>query len=221
MTLSIEEVKAGVVTEHLAFADFVKGFDDEQWTTPSRCEGWTCADVAAHVIGGMVDVVEGRLDGLGSPEVTAREVEERRGRTPVELADELVGAIEQAKGLVEVFDADAWASPSPGGFEGTLLQGVEALYYDAYLHADDIRAATGLPSERGEGLRAAVHHVAFELEKRGWGPATLALDDVEVVDVGDGGDRVTGDALQFVLAATGRADPKRAGFEGLINIYAE
>jgi hypothetical protein len=36
----------------------------------------------------MADVVAGRLEGLGTPEVTAREVAERRGRSATELADE-------------------------------------------------------------------------------------------------------------------------------------
>jgi hypothetical protein len=65
-------------------------------------------------------------------------------------------------------------------------------------------------------LRASVHHVAFELQKRGWGPATLALDGIEEVNVGSGGDKVTGDALDFVLAATGRGTAFNVP-----NIYAD
>jgi hypothetical protein len=33
----------------------------------------------------MADVAAGRMEGLGTPEVTEREVTERRGRGPVEL----------------------------------------------------------------------------------------------------------------------------------------
>ena len=33
-----------------------------------------------------------------------------------------------------------------------LGEGIEALWYDAFVHADDIRSATGRPSERGDGL---------------------------------------------------------------------
>jgi uncharacterized protein (TIGR03083 family) len=183
---------------------------------PSRCEGWTAGDVAAHVIGTVVDIVEGRLDGLGSPEVTAREVEERRGRSAAELADELAGATKSAADLLKVFDDDAWNGPAPGGYEGNLLQGVEAIYYDTYLHGDDTRAAIGRPSVRRPGLRAAVHHVAFELEKLGWGPATLAFAGVEEVPVKGGGRQVTGDALEFVLSATGRAT-----VVDVPNIYAD
>ena len=110
--------------------------------------------------------------------------------------------------------------PAPGGYDGTLGQGVEALWYDTYLHGDDVRAALGLPSLRGSGLRASVHHVAHELGKRGWGPATLAFDGIEEVPVGAGGTKHTGDALEFVLVATGRADPAALGPDGPLDIYA-
>ena len=53
-----------------------------QWEAPSRCTGWRVADVAAHVVGQLADVTAFRLDGLGTPEVTARQVDERRGATP-------------------------------------------------------------------------------------------------------------------------------------------
>ncbi|MBI2169380.1 MAG: maleylpyruvate isomerase family mycothiol-dependent enzyme [Actinobacteria bacterium] len=221
MTLSIDEVKVGVVREHDLFADFIEGLTDEEWNTPSRCEGWTVADVAAHVVGGIADVAAGNFEGLGTPEVTQREVDERRGKSPGELAQELRDAMKVNQELLSVFDEAAWNSPSPGGFEGTTLQGVEALYYDAYLHADDIRAAIGRGSERGEGLRCAVHHVAFELQKRSWPSATLALEGVEEITIGGGGDRITGDPLAFVLAVTGRGDPAAIGLDASVNIYAD
>ena len=204
MTLSSQDISTGIIDELGNFQRLVGSLSDEELATASRCEGWTVGDVAAHLIGTVVDIVEGRVDGLGSPEVTQREVDERRGRTGAELAEELAGATKGATDLIKVFDDAAWEGPSPGGYEGTLRQGVEAIYYDAYLHGDDILAAIGRPSVRTDGLRASVHHVAFELEKRGWGPATLALEGVEEVNVGAGGKKITGDALDFVLAATGR-----------------
>jgi len=103
----------------------------------------------------------------------------------------------------------------------TLGEGVLTLWYDAYVHADDIRAAVGRPSERGEGLHASVAYLAAELTRRGWGPATLALDSLPRYDVGAGGRAVTGDPLQFVLAATGRADASTIGLDPTVNIYAD
>jgi uncharacterized protein (TIGR03083 family) len=220
MTLTRTEVIAGLLAELGAFGELIEPLDEEAWAAPTRCEGWSVADVAAHVVGSMADVASGRLEGLGTPEVTAREVAERAGRSPGDLARELAEVTTVASALTAAFDDVAWASPAPGGYDGTLGQGVEALWYDTYLHADDIRAALGRPSVGGAGLRVSVHHVADELGKRAWGPATLAFDGIEEVPVGPGGPRRTGDALAFVLAATGRADP--APFEpgAPVNIYA-
>jgi len=220
MTLSRSEVIPGLVTELEAFGALIASLDDEAWATPTRCAGWAVCDVAGHVIGSMADVVAGRLDGLGTPEVTAREVAERKGKSPAELVRELTEATALAAEIAGAFDEAAWEQPAPGGFDGTLGQGVEALWYDTYLHADDIRAALGAPSVRGPGLRASVHHVAADLGKAGWGPATLAFDGVEPVEVGGGGRRHTGDALEFVLVATGRAEAGTLGTDGPVNIYA-
>jgi hypothetical protein len=173
----------------------------------------------------MSEIVAGKVEGQGSPEVTARQVEERRGRTAGEIADELAGAAKASKDMLALFDDAAWAAPAPGDFQGTLGDGVEALCADAYIHADDIRAALGLPSVTGPGLRCAISNVAHDLTQRGWGPATLALDGMAEVAVGTrtgtgAGRRITGDPLEFVLVATGRVDPARIGLDASVNIYA-
>jgi uncharacterized protein (TIGR03083 family) len=219
MTLSLHEVSAGIPAEHERFAELLRGLDADQWSRPSRCEGWAVCDVAAHVSGTMADIVAGDLEGQGTEPVTARQVDQRRGRSQAELADELDAAAKGATDLLAVFDDAAWAAPAPGGYEGTLGDAVEALWFDAYLHADDIRAAAGLPSERGPGLRAAVSHVSTVLEQQGWTPATLAFDGMEEFTVRGGGARIEGDALAFVLAATGRADASTVGLGPDVNIY--
>jgi uncharacterized protein (TIGR03083 family) len=217
MALSRSAIEDGFVRENGDFADLLRSLDDEAWAKPTRCEGWTVAGVAAHVTGTLADIVAGNFEGLGTPEVTQREVDERRGRTPDEVAAELDAATKAAADLLRAFDDEAWNGPAPAGIPGTVAQGIEALWYDAYVHADDIRAAVGRPTERGPGLEAAVSHLAWYLEGRDWAPATLALDGVDEYKVGGGGRKVTGDAHEFVLAATGRADPKPFG---VVNVYA-
>jgi uncharacterized protein (TIGR03083 family) len=217
---SRQEVTSGLIEELERFAELVRGIDAEAWQRPTRCEGWTVADVAAHLTGSMTDVVAGRLDGLGSPEVTEREVSERRGRTPSELADELTGTTKAAADMLTLFDDAAWATPAPGGYDGTLGDGVEALWSDTYIHGDDIRTALGLPSVAGPGLRCAVHHVAQVLTQQEWGPATIAVDGMGELTLGGGGDpRIGGDALHFVKVATGRGDPATLGLDRSVNIY--
>jgi uncharacterized protein (TIGR03083 family) len=220
MTLPRTDVVPGLLAELEAFGELISPLDAADWARPTRCEGWAVSDVAAHVVGSIADVVSGQLEGLGSPEVTAREVAERKGRSPAELAQELVAVTKLAADIAAVFDDESWEAPGPGDYDGTLGQGVEALWYDTYLHADDVRAALGRTSSRGPGLRASVHHVAHELDKQGWGPATLAFDAIEVVPVGAGGAKRTGDALEFVLVATGRTDRAVLGPDGPPNIYA-
>jgi hypothetical protein len=118
-----------------------------------------------------------------------------------------------------VFDDAAWNATAPGGYTGTLGEGIEALWYDTWAHHDDIRAALRQPPAPGPGLRAGLHHVAENLEVQEWGPATLALDGVEEIPIGAGGTKVTGDPYAFLLAATGRGDPATFGLDETVNIY--
>ncbi len=219
MTLSRSEIASGTTAELTDFADLLETLDEEAWRTPTRCEGWRVADVAAHLVGSVTDVVEGRLDGLGTPEVTDREVQERAGRSAGDLAQELATSGKAAAEILATFDDAAWESPAPGGYQGTLGQGVQAIWSDAWQHADDIRAALGRAPVAGPGQRATLHHIAEHLELQHWGPATLAFDGEEL-PVGGGGRRISGDPHAFILAATGRADPAPLGLDDSVNIYA-
>ena len=218
-TLDRTDITDGFLAELDAFGELVKPFDDAALRTPSRCSGWTVGDVAGHMVGQITDVVEGRLDGLGSPAVTEREAKERAGRSGPELADELAQGRARGAEMLPLFDDAAWNAPVGTDYPGTLADGILALWYDGYLHADDIRSALGMPSASGAGLRASVHHITDFLQDSSWGPATVALDGIEPIDVRGGGEKVTGDPLEFVLAATGRADPSTLGLDESINIY--
>lgn len=203
MALDRNVVSDGLLEELDRFEQLLRSIGEDEWERPSRCEGWTVGDVARHVVGSMADVAAGNLDGLGTPEVTKREVDERAGRSPAELADECAEVRKAAAGLLPLFDDAAWSGPSPGGYEGSLGDGVEALWFDTWLHAEDVRAALGRPAAAtGNGLAGGISHVAFELRKRGWeGPVPSTGDP---------------DAFVWVLAATGRGP----GRDGLLNIYA-
>ena len=95
------------------------------------------------------------------------------------------------------------------------------LGFDTYVHADDVRAALGRAPDRGPGLAAAVAFLAASLTENGWGPATLALDGMAPRDIGAGGPFVTGDAHQFMLVASGRADPASLGLDPAVNVYRD
>jgi uncharacterized protein (TIGR03083 family) len=215
--LTREQVVQGTLDEWELFAELIAGLDDEQWNAASRCEGWAVRDVAAHVLGSTSDVLNG-VFGSRTPEDEARDL---RHLSQGQMATELRRVSTGMQGLVAVLDDDAWASPSPApGL--SIGEGVLALWYDAWIHGDDIRAAAGLPSVRGAGVVAAVEHVVDTLAKREWGPARLVLHGLPELSVGEANGRVvTADPHEFVMVATGRADSARLGLEPSVNIYAE
>lgn len=216
MMLSREQVTQGTLDEWERFAALVEPLSEAQWSTPSRCEGWEVRDVAAHVYGTAHDVLAGTV-GQRTPE---QEAAAHRHLSPAELAAELRGVAAALVPLATSLDDAAWAAPSPAP-DLTIGEGMLALFYDTWIHADDIRAALGMASERGEGLTAAVEHVAEQLGRRHWGPARLALQGLPELSVGAAnGTTVEGDPLEFVLVATGRADPTRLGLDATVNIYA-
>jgi len=220
------EISAAFTDQLIRFLELVRPLTDEQLAVPSRCAGWTVGDVAGHYMGSIAEIAAGDLDGQGTPEVTERQVVARRGWSADQLVAELEGAMPAITGLLAVIDDAAWAAPAGGGFDGSLGLGIEALVFDGVLHAEEIADALGLGhNPTVPGVVASVSHAAHFLAAKGWGPATLALDGMPKVEIGDadGGERriITGDAGQFVLAATGRRDPAPLGLDPDVNIYAE
>jgi uncharacterized protein (TIGR03083 family) len=222
-----DEVTEGIGRELKDFAALVRSLDTDGWARPSRCEGWTVADVAGHLVGAFDDITSGRVEGQGTAEVSERQAAERRGRTTAEVADECDEVRTRTAKMLASFDDAIWNAAAGGGeYDMTVGQAMEAMWCGTYVHADDIRAAVGRPSERGPGLRAAVHYVADALSTRKWGPALLALDGLDDVLVGEANAatsarRITGDPLAFLLVATGRSDPATLGLDASVNVYVE
>lgn len=215
MDLTRTQITEGVLAEYDGFAALVEGLTPEQWTTATRCAKWEVRDIAGHVAGTAMDVVSGaiatRRPGGPVPD-------ELRESGPAEIAGRLRDAAKGMGEFLAALDDDAWAGPS-GVAELTLGEGVRLLWYDTYVHADDIRAAIGRPSERGPGVTASLSYLEERLRADGFGPARVALDGHPEFAFGTGGPRVQGDPLRFVLAATGRVDPAELGLDETVNIY--
>ncbi len=217
-TLPRGEIVEGTVAEYRQFSELLRSVSAQDWNTSTRCDGWTVANIAGHVNGLLSDVVNLRFDDLGKPEITERQAASAVGRTPADVAAELDGSIAAVDTTMRTFDDDAWNSPL-GSVPGTLGEGVLALWDDTFVHADDIRSAIGRDPVLGVGMRASVHMMALELGRQNWGPATLALDGIDKVDVGAGGKEITGDPYEFVMAATGRGNPEALGLDETVNVY--
>ena len=221
MRLRRAEVVEGYPAELERFGELLGSLTDEDWRADTRCEGWTVGDVAAHVTGTLAAIVDGRTKELADPDHVARQVTDRRSQSRDEVVDEFAKVTASTRLLLDAFDDESWAGPTPGGVAPSVGEGVEALWYDTYVHAEDIRVALGRHSERPrDSIRVSVAHLADILEGQVWGPATLAFDGIEEFTVGDGaGPRITGDPYEFITVATGRADPSTIGLDEKVNVY--
>lgn len=213
-TLSRTHLSNGALAEYDAFADLIEGLTEKEWNTAARCTGWQTRDVAGHVVGLAEDTAAG-VPGSRNADEEAASV---RHESAAGASARLRTAVASLRALLDVIDDDAWNGPS-GVPDLTLGEGVLTLWFDTYIHADDIRAAIGRESVRGDGLDAAIAYLAKELTTKGWGPATLALYGVGRQDIGGGGPEITGDAVQFALVATGRADAATLGLDPGVSIY--
>ena len=92
---------------------------------------WRVRDLLAHLAGVTADVVGGKLEGVGTDEWTARQVEQRRDRS----VDELMAEWNEHGPTVEAM---------AGGFG----RAAGRLVSDATAHEHDIRGALGVPGAR-------------------------------------------------------------------------
>jgi uncharacterized protein (TIGR03083 family) len=191
--------------------ELIDGLTDEQWNTPSLCEGWTVRDVVVHL--GAVDAVL------------------------VERYREVIAArrAELATYGPEVLDLPSMTPVGPKTYGRFLAIRV----FDFWVHEQDMRVPLGLPGhESGPAAELALDEIEISLpyivgKKIGLpdgmaitidltGPVERtmhvkvdgragnvdSLDDADVV--------LRADSLTFALLACGRIDPQRAIDEGRI-----
>lgn len=216
------EIIAGMLAEYDAFGALVAPLSSDEWAAPTRCGGAPVQDVAGHVVGIVEDVVGGNPGGRTFEEEAAG----MRDDGPTEAVARLNTALEGLRALAAALDDDAvWDGPS-GAPDLTMADGVLTLWYDTYVHADDVRVALGRPSEPGPGEQAALAYVVGQLEAQGFGPARIELTRgghpiVELGAVDDATATVAVDPHDFLLAATGRLDAGSLGLDPTVNLYAE
>jgi len=221
MDLTRTETIEGMLTEYAAFADLVEPLTEAEWDATTRCDGWQVRDVAGHVIGLCEDVAA----GVPGSRDSAQEAASVRGDTAAVAAGRLRTALDQVRPLAAVLDDDAaWAGPS-GVPDLTMGEGILTLWYDTFVHADDIRAALDRGPADGAGQRAAVAYLAAQLASRSWGPAQIVFTDdgIGSVTIGTADEAAPCRYLtsrDFVLAATGRVEAGAVGLDADVNIYA-
>ena len=175
-----------IAAERRRVADLLDGLDDEQWATPSLCEGWTVRHVAAHMTAGWsfpklrftrLMVRHRGFDGANAEaaRILARRptdeiVADLRANADNPFAPPIVGIVAQLADVI----THGQDITRPLGIEHTV-------------DPDNVRPALDLSVGRAAGLVSPTKHRAglrFETTDQDWshgdGPAVLG-DSVSVL----------------------------------------
>ncbi len=165
-----------LVDEWAVLEELLGGLSEEEWARPAL-PGWDVHDVVAHVVGGELV-----LSGTPRPELDEQEVlgdhvkneiarwneawiRQLRALSHAELLDrfrQVTGARAAALRAMteEEFAAPSWTPAGPGSY-GRFMQ---LRLFDAWMHEQDIRTATGHPGhEDGPEAEASLDEVVGAL----------------------------------------------------------
>jgi uncharacterized protein (TIGR03083 family) len=180
----------------------------DAWHAPSRCEGWSVQDVAAHlptvnqfwhwsITAGLAGEPTRILEGFDPKATPAALVEAARAATPAETLAGLVESSEALCATVGELEGDQWstiAEAPPGHLPIRLV--VHHALWDSWVHERDVALPLGLDAaEEPDELMASLRYVAalgpaFALSSGFATPAALVLETAEpnghvVVEVTD------------------------------------
>lgn len=186
------DVWSMVHTERAALIEDLAHLDDEQWATPSLCDGWTVHDVVAHLVDTALTTRLGFVVGLARARFdfdrqNSLGVARRRGATPQETLERLRRAAPRK-------------STPPAPLDSRLVEEV--------VHGEDIRRPLGLsrtypPEAVARSLRLQTRTpVSFGGAKELVARVRLTATDDDLT-LGTG-PAVTGPALTLLLAVSGR-----------------
>jgi uncharacterized protein (TIGR03083 family) len=155
---------------------------------------WTVNDVVSHLTGNVSNILDDKIDGLGTEPWTAEQVEERRGRTLEEVLAEWEQKAPKLEATLEARD----------------LRLAFALAADLATHEQDIRGAAALPGARDSAAVAlAAWAFAFTLGERlreqSLPPLRVRADDEDLLNGdADASATVKADRFELSRALTGR-----------------
>lgn len=128
----------------------------EQWAAPTRCDGWSVQDVAAHLAGvnrfWQASVTAGAggaptrlLDGFDPASTPEVMVDPMRALAPADVLELLVSSNDGFLGALGDLDDGAWSllAESPAGHVPIRLVAAHALW-DSWVHERDVSLPLGL-----------------------------------------------------------------------------
>lgn len=204
----IGDISVPLLRQRRRTGDFLRGLDDAQWATASRCEGWSVRDVIAHLVGtdqfwvlsataALAGTPTRYLTGFDPVVTPPLMVDGMQDLTSAEVLASYLEGIEALAAALTGLDEAQWsrAAEAPPGHVPLHVMARHALW-DAWIHERDIVLPLGAdPVEAPDEVLACLQYAAA------LGPAflatggtsrtgTLAFDGTEpdahvVVEVGE------------------------------------
>ena len=222
----MDRVVAALEDQQVELSDLVAGLDDAGWQAPSRCEGWTVADVVLHLAQTndmALASLEGRLPAFledfyaGLP--AAADVDEgadlavrrERGAAPAELLDRWRAGAATLLAAFEASDLQTRVTWVAGDLTARTLATTRLA--ETWIHTGDVAAGLGVELEPTERLwhiaRLAWRTLPFAFARAGRtlsGPVAFDLrapggDGWHFSSEDEPLTTVSGDALELCLVA--------------------
>jgi len=165
--------RAPFLRQHRRLRALFEGLTDDDWRTPSRCEGWTARDVASHLatVDGfwLASIDAGRkgepsrfLVGFDPKATPAMLVDAGRAKAPAETLADVVVAGEALCAAVEDMtddDLDTIAEAPPGHVPIRAL--LHHALWDSWVHERDVCLPLGrIPDVEPDEVLACLSYVA-------------------------------------------------------------
>jgi uncharacterized protein (TIGR03083 family) len=155
------------------FETMLAGLTDDEWRAPTRCDGWTVQDVAAHLVGvnafWQMSIMAGlageptrvltNFDPASTPTLL---IEPMRALPPGEVLAQLVTSHDSLLGVISDLDDTGWATPaeSPAGYVPVRLLAFHALW-DCWIHERDVALPLGrTPAIEADEVASSLRYAA-------------------------------------------------------------
>jgi uncharacterized protein (TIGR03084 family) len=235
----VETVVAALAAQQHELSGLLSGLDDAGWRRPSRCEGWSVADVVLHLAqtnemaigsaqGRFAEAIMELTEGLGMAESVddgaALMVEHDRGHPPAAVRERWetsAAGLRQALAACDPHGRVTWVA---GELSARTLATTRLA--ETWIHTGDVAAALDVvlpPTDRLWHIaRLAWRTIPYAFERAGRtlaGPVAFELTGPS----GDAWDfsldapadtRIRGDAVELCLVAARRVEPDDTALVG-------
>jgi uncharacterized protein (TIGR03083 family) len=161
------------IRQRARLASLLSGLNDAQWAAPSRCQGWSVKDVAAHLVtvnefwalsinAGVSGSPTRYLEHFDPVATPAQLVEAERAKSPAEILSRFLAANDALTIALEALDDQSWSLRAEAP-PGHLAIGLIVLHglWDSWIHERDIALPLGVPhAQEADEIIGSLAYVA-------------------------------------------------------------